>query len=52
MPKIDVELSIELIKAIKDNKGTLSMSEFIEMGLRAHMKPKITLDREGLLKKW
>ena len=50
--KIEVELSVELIKAIDANRGSLTMAEFIEMGMRASMNPKLKPNREELLRKW
>ena len=35
--KVSVSLSEELLKAIKDNKATLSRSAFIEIGMRDHL---------------
>lgn len=52
MPKIDVELSVELIKAIKEHRGELSVSEFIAQGMKIHMSPKIKLNKEAILKRW
>jgi len=52
MPKIKVELSAELVEAIEAHRGSLSVSEFIEMGMRWSMKPKIKLNTEALKKQW
>ena len=46
-----IELSVELIEAIDANRGSLSRSEFIEMGMRWSMKPKFKLNTEAILKR-
>lgn len=50
--EIEIELSIELVRAIEENRGDLSASEFIEAGMKWKMKSKLKLNRGELLKRW
>lgn len=50
MPKIDVELTPELLEAIKKVRGKQTLSEFIEIGMKAHMsRGKFKLNKKAVL---
>ena len=52
MPKVEIELTAELIEAIDANRGSQTRDAFIEAGMKWATKPKETLNKAYFRKRW